>query len=126
MTNNTTLLTIGYGGKRPADFFNELDMMNPDIVVDVRENPEKAYLGCYTKSFFEKKLLDHYIWIKELGNHTRQLPPCLVDEEIGMAKLEKVCLDSNRVVLLCAEKDENRCHRKYVKEKIIEILENHD
>jgi len=83
-------------------------------------------LGCYTKAFFEKKLLEHYIWIKELGNHTRQLPPSLVDEELGMAKLEKVCLDNNRVVLLCAEKDENGCHRKYVKEKIIEILENHE
>lgn len=125
MALGTTLLTIGYGGKRPIDFFSELAAMAPDIIVDVRENPHRAYLGCYTKAHFEKRL-DHYVWIQELGNASRMLPPTLVNEEEGMAKLEELCTEGNRVVLLCAEKDETRCHRKYVKEKIVDILENHD
>jgi len=125
MAIGTKLLTIGYGGKRPADFFSELEAMDPDYIVDVRENPHRAYLGCYTKAHFEKRL-EHYVWIKELGNSTRTLPPHLVNENEGMAKLEQLCIGANRIVLLCAEKDEARCHRRYVKERIVDILENHD
>ena len=123
MKHHTTLLTIGYGGKKPSDFFSELEELNPDVIVDVRENPNKAYLGCYTKAHFEKRL-GQYIWIEELGNKTRSLPPKLVNEEKGMKKLQNLCHDENTVVLLCAEKDEKRCHRLYVKEKMINIL-NH-
>ena len=54
------------------------------------------------------------------------MPPKLVDEVEGLAKLEELCVGTNRIVLLCAEKDENRCHRSYVKERIVDILENHD
>ena len=125
MTYGTILLTIGYGGKRPTDFFSELEDMAPDYVVDVRENPHRAYLGCYTKAHFEKRL-EHYVWTKELGNSSRTLPPTLVNEDEGMAKLELLCTGTNRIVLLCAEKDEKRCHRGYIKEKIVDILENHD
>jgi len=125
MALGTTLMTIGYGGKKPEDFFSELEEMSPDYIVDIRENPTRAYLGCYTKAHFEKRL-EHYIWIKELGNRTRTLPPKLINEETGMARLEELCEGNNRIVLLCAEKDENRCHRSYVKERIVEILENHD
>ena len=125
MAQNTTLLTIGYGGKKPSEFFSELESLNPDYIVDVRENPNKAYLGCYTKAHFEKRL-GHYIWIEELGNKTHSLPPKLVNEEVGMAKLRNLCQDEKTVVLLCAEKDENRCHRHYVKEKIIDILKHQD
>ena len=125
MAFGTTLMTIGYGGKKPAEFFSELEKMSPDYIVDVRENPHRAYLGCYTKAHFEKRL-EHYIWIKELGNRSRELPPQLVNEEAGMTKLEELCEGTNRIVLLCAEKDEERCHRRYVKKRIMEILESHD
>ena len=126
MAIGTTLLTIGYGGKKPADFFSELEEMAPDYIVDVRENPHRAYLGCYTRAHFIKRFSSHYVWIKELGNRTRTLPPQLVNEEAGMTQLEELCEGSNRIVLLCAEKDEERCHRRYVKERITEILESHD
>ncbi len=125
MVIGTTLLTIGYGGKKPAEFFSELEEMSPDFIVDVRENPTRAYLGCYTKAHFEKRF-EHYIWIKELGNRSRELPPQLVNEDAGMTRLEKLCKKGERVVLLCAEKDETRCHRSYIKERITDILDNHD
>jgi len=121
----TQILTFGYGGKKPTDFFMELENMAPDYVVDVRESPHRAYLGSYTKAHLEKRL-ENYVWIRELGNSTRTLPPTLVNEAKGMEKLEKLCKGSSRVVLLCAEKDENRCHRSYVKEKIEQILKNAD
>lgn len=117
------ILTIGYGGKKPTDFFKELEDMEPDYVVDVRESPHRAYLGSYTKAHLEKRL-PNYLWIRELGNKSRSFPPTLVDEVEGLRQLEELCRNSTRIVLLCAEKDEERCHRSYVKEKIKSILEN--
>lgn len=114
------ILTIGYGGKKPDVFFAELKELNVDWVVDVRRDPYHAFLGVYTKSYLEKKL-KNYVWIKELGNKLKTLPPELINETIGMAMLEMVCRGSKRVVLLCAEKDEKRCHRLYVKKKFMEL-----
>jgi len=43
------------------------------------------------------------------------LPPVLENESVGMRKLRILARSLNRLVLLCAEKDEKRCHRLYVK-----------
>jgi len=113
------ILTIGYGGKHPSDFFKELEELQADLIIDVRQDPYRAFLGVYTCPHLRKRL-KKYIWIRELGNKVRELPPQLVNEKVGldiavsMIKSRKC----KRVVLLCAEKDENRCHRKYVKEKL--------
>jgi uncharacterized protein (DUF488 family) len=112
------VLTIGYGGKKPQVFFAELEALSPDVVVDVRENPFKAFLGVYTKKGLEARLCTKYFWIRELGNSTRELPPTLVDEEEGLRKLHALMEGRRRVVLFCAEKDENQCHRSYIKTKI--------
>jgi uncharacterized protein (DUF488 family) len=115
----TKVLTIGYGGKIPDLFFDELESLEPDIVVDVRENPFSAFLNAYTKRELDKRLGERYIWIGELGNKSRELPPTLVDEEEGIRKLRALMEKHERVVLLCAEKDEAKCHRSYIK-KLIE------
>ena len=111
------ILTIGYGGKRPDDFFKELAEMNPGIVVDVRENPYSAYLVVYTYPQLSKRLGEQYTWIKELGNKTRQMPPTLVDEETGLMKLAQLAEKHQTIVLLCAEKNETDCHRSVVKKR---------
>ena len=112
------ILTIGYGGKKPKDFFDELEKLQPCHVVDVRRDPFHAFLGVYTKPYLEKRIPD-YIWIGELGNKVKRLPPEYVDEEVGFAKLRMLARNVKRIVLLCAEKDENRCHRKWIKERML-------
>jgi uncharacterized protein (DUF488 family) len=112
------ITTIGYGGKKPGEFFAELESYNPDLVVDVRENPFKAFLGVYTKRGLEAKLGAKYVWIGELGNRTRELPPTLINEEEGLKRLGNLIKGRHRIILLCAEKDEIRCHRSYIKAKI--------
>lgn len=116
----TIIETIGYGGKKPDNFFKELEALEPDIVVDVRENPYSAFLGVYTLPQLEKRLGSKYTWIKELGNHTRMMPPTLVDEKTGLEKLRKLAETHHRIVLLCAEKLESSCHRGYVKKLFIQ------
>ena len=95
--------------------------MNPSVVVDVRENPYNAFLGVYTLPQLEKRLGSKYIWIKELGNKARMMPPKLVDEVAGLEKLRKLSEKYPRIVLLCAEKKEEDCHRSYVKKRFLEL-----
>lgn len=117
------VLTIGYGGKRPHEFFEELDRLGADLVVDVRRDPFHAFLGVYTKPYLERRL-ENYVWIRELGNRRRSLPPVLVDERAGLRRLLALIRTRlpKRVVLLCAEKDEERCHRAYVKRLLKERM----
>jgi len=117
-----TVKTIGYGGMRPEEFFAELEALKPSVVVDVRENPFNAFLGAYTKPQLEKRLGHRYVWIRELGNASRSTPPVLVDEAKGLEKLRELAAAHPVVVLLCAERDEARCHRGYVKEKLSNIV----
>ena len=112
------VVTIGYGGKKPDAFFAELEALGADLVVDVRANPFHAFLGVYTKRGLEERLGGTYVWVKELGNSTRELPPTLVDETVGLAKLRALMVGCRRIALLCAEKDETQCHRSYIKAKI--------
>jgi len=110
--------TIGYGNKKPTEFFAELEEMNPDLVIDVRDYPFKAWSGAYTKAGLEKRLGEKYLWLPVCGNVTRELPPTLRDEESCLKEIRKLMDVHGLIVLLCAEKDENRCHRSYIKKKI--------
>ena len=120
MRNQSEISTIGYGGKSPREFFNELEALDPEIVIDVRANPFKAFLNVYTKPYLEDRLKNRYIWIEELGNQTRSLPPTLIDEEVGLRKVRELMSNNHRIVLLCAEKDESKCHRIYIKSRLLE------
>jgi uncharacterized protein (DUF488 family) len=118
-----SIYTIGYGGKKPENFFHELEELDYDLVIDVRENPHRAFLGVYTYPQLAKRLGPKYIWIKELGNKTRQMPPTLVDEQAGMTKLKKLANNYDTIVLLCAEKNEKACHRSYIKKLLESYLD---
>jgi len=111
------IFTIGYGGKKPEDFFKELETFQPCLVVDVRRDPNHAFLGVYTRTGLTSRL-PHYESIPELGNKKKVLPPEYVNEEVGFAKLQLLMSKHPRIVLLCAEKDENRCHRKWIRERV--------
>ena len=79
-----------------------------------------AYLTPYTKPQLEKKLGHKYLWIPELGNKTRDINHIqLVDEEKGLEKLSELLKIYERIVLLCAEKKDEDCHRSYVKSRFL-------
>ena len=113
------LRTIGYGGKKPSEFFAELEALNPDLVIDVRDYPHRAFLGSYTKTGLEKRLGEKYRWLPVCGNATRELPPTLNDEVACLDEIRKLMDIYGVVILLCAEKDEKRCHRHYIANRIM-------
>jgi len=116
---------LGYGGTRPRDFYAKIRQMRPDLVVDVREDPYHACLGVYTKPQLQKKLKDKYVWIPELGNKTRNIKNIqLVDEEKGLQKLLELVKTHRHIVLLCAEKKDEDCHRSYVRKCLLQRVGN--
>lgn len=119
----TRVSLIGYGGTKPTDFFAE--QMNPDLIVDVREDPYHAYLATYTKPQLEKQLKGKYVWIPELGNKTRDINNIhLVDEEVGLRKLSELAGRHEHIALLCAEKRDEDCHRSYVRNRLLQFVSN--
>ena len=111
--------TIGYGNKPPAVFFKELEELNPDLVIDVRASP-RGWSHSYSKRGLEKRLGEKYVWLPMCGNATKVLPPTLSDESACLKEIRKHMEAHGLVVLLCAEMDENRCHRHYIANRIKE------
>src|SRR4030042_1186376 len=54
------------------------------------ETPCRACLGVSTKPYLERRLGSRYIWVRELGNMSRELPPTLADEEAGLPRLREL------------------------------------
>ena len=116
---------MGYGGTKPTDFFAKIEQMSPDLIVDVREDPNHAYLATYTKPQLEKQLKGKYVWIPELGNKTRDIHNIqLVDEEVGLRRLSELAKGHEHIALLCAEKRDEDCHRSYVRNRLLQLLSN--
>ncbi len=111
--------TIGYGNKTPAVFFAELDAMEPDLVIDVRDSP-RGWTPSYSKAGLQKRLGERYMWLPVCGNATRELPPTLNDEAACLAEIRRLMDVHGTVILLCSEMDERRCHRSYIKKRLTE------
>lgn len=121
--------SIGYGGLGNANhLITRLKETNAELVVDVRLKP---YCG-WNKDFCGNALKDKlsgagidYFWTEDLGNITRDARDIkLLNEKRG---LEKVLVlvktySYGTVVLLCAEADEKRCHRLYIKYKLVDAV----
>ena len=125
----TTLYTIGYGGRHPQHFVTLLSQANVGLVCDVRAEPRRAYRGMYT--FNPEKgngplprLLAQagiaYEWFPELGNPDRQDPEIRAFQQLMAQEAEsrlqrlRLCVQAQRVCLLCAEQDAQRCHRRII------------
>lgn len=63
------------------------------------------------------------VWIPELGNKRRDINNIqLVDEEEGLQKLLELAKKHEHIVLLCAEKKEEACHRSYVRNRLLNLF----
>jgi uncharacterized protein (DUF488 family) len=116
---------LGYGGSTPTDFSAKIEQMNPDLIVDVRADPHRACLGVCAKSHLQKEYGSRYVWIPELGNKTRDINNIqLVDEEKGLRRLLELARTHDHILLLCAEKKDEDCHRSYVRNRLVRLLSN--
>lgn len=121
--------TIGYGGLGGANHLVKmLKEMNAELVVDVRLKPwcgwNKDFCGQALKNKLSGADID-YFWTEDLGNLTRNVQNIkLSNEAQGIEKVLSLVNTHNygTVVLLCAEADEKRCHRLYIKNRLVEAI----
>lgn len=132
------IFTLGYEG-RDIDAFLDLLIGNDiDILVDVRKNPFSM-----NPSYIKKKLIDY---LQKLGIDYKHLPEVGIDGALrknlerpedyqklfktySEALKEKKCfIDyllslglSNRIALMCFERDNQFCHRGVLAEKVKEV-----
>ncbi len=122
--------TIGYGGRDTNNLISALKEMNADAVIDVRYKPYCGWNRDFCGEVLKEKLAAEgidYLWISDLGNTTKDIDNIkLVNERRGIEKVLSVTAqyEYGTVVLLCAEANEKRCHRSYVRDKLAAYIKD--
>lgn len=126
-----TFFTIGYGGRRPADFVELLHRHGVRTIVDVRKYPNHSHMGAYVKAKSNDKGIEKllkeanvdYLWCEKLGNEFMKMPGW--SENYATALIERLpaceqqLLDAEApMCLLCAEKRAEDCHRKIIADEL--------
>jgi len=134
------LYTIGYEGKTPEYFANQLIKHDIKILCDVRKNPLSMKYG-FSKNQL-KNIIENcgieYIHIPELGIQSEKRKnlnslqdykmlfddyrkTTLTNAKEPLNFIENLITTKKRVALTCFEADYNRCHRNQVAQAIIKI-----
>lgn len=127
-----TFYTIGYGGRRPAEFVERLAECGVRSVADVRIRPDRASMGAFARARspdrgIERLLGDRgiaYHPILELGNLFRDLDDWhapyreFFDRagDLVVGRLEHL---PRPFCLMCAEKRAADCHRLVIADFLV-------
>lgn len=123
------IYTIGYGGRKPTDFF----ALIPEgaMVIDVRRYP-KGWEPAYCHDGLKARFGNCYLSVPSLGNISKDpnvWEPAQGQEAADIALHATAqmmhafeALNTSGIVLMCAEEDPNRCHRRIVAEKVAELV----
>jgi uncharacterized protein (DUF488 family) len=129
------LMTIGYEGLSPVEFFGILRRCKVSTVVDVRELPISRRKG-FAKSALAAGLAENgikYTHVPALGcprdvrhayredgdwqQYTRRFKAYLETRLSALEELSEL-LGKERCCLLCFEEDYNFCHRRFIAERV--------
>lgn len=113
------ILTFGYGNRKNYELFLDyLQRFDVKYVVDVRIRPRAWSRKWYGDQihFFCNSNNIQYINKNVLGNTSGKenwIPPDQEQAEVALREIAEIARSST-VLLLCAEMNPNRCHRKDV------------
>ena len=117
------IFTVGYGGRKLHNLISLLKECNVDLVVDVRRFPKSGNPD-YNQDNLERLIADagmHYVFMgQELGGLRREGYIRHMQSELyqrGITKLLDIASGRN-VVLMCKERNESDCHRRYLVETL--------
>ncbi|MBD1847803.1 DUF488 domain-containing protein [Cyanobacteria bacterium FACHB-63] len=128
MNKESCILTFGYGNRTDYDAFSShLEILNVAYVVDVRIKP-RAWSAMWSENqinrFCEAQGVQ-YLSKRALGNtsgNSDWIPPSDEDADRALAEVSQLA-EIGTVLLLCAELDPLKCHRKKVAERLSEITQ---
>ena len=133
------LMTVGYQGLQPKQFFDALLSNKVQTIVDLREYPISRKPG-FSKSALEsaaKKYNLSYVHLQALGSprrirhdyrddenwdrFSRRFLAYLDTQEKTMRQLAKL-VQNEQCCLLCFESDPNHCHRSFVAQQVANFV----
>jgi uncharacterized protein (DUF488 family) len=115
-----TIYTLGYSGWKIEDVEAVLERLDA-ILVDVRMVPRTRWQPQWNAAVLHARLGDRYVWLREFGNRNykgtfEQIE--IADFPAGKKRLREIAAPGKAIVLLCACRDVNICHRKVVAEML--------
>lgn len=112
--SEATLCTVGYRGRSFSAFADLLGECGIGALIDVRYAAETRN-KTFAKSTLRTKLPERgirYEHVRALGNRNyRGGPMQIVDLDAGLAEVERVLAEHRTVVLMCACRTVDGCHR---------------
>ena len=126
-----TLYTLGYAAPGATDELEQVMLDASVLLIDIRVRPQSRWWPVWNKKQLRERWAGRYTHEKRLGNinyRDRSLPVVLhgpnVEQAIeGAVGLLQVGIS---LVLLCACKDYDTCHRKVVAEMIQHAMKGED
>lgn len=107
--------TAGYYGRDMNEFKETVDKLGA-LLVDIRLVPQSRFTPEWRKKNLETRFGENYLHVKELGNKGfKEKRVEISDLDTGLAIVEAIDRD---LVMLCACKYIDRCHRRQVAEEL--------
>ncbi len=121
------LYTLGYAVPGSGDALEELMRASEVLLVDIRLRPRSRWWPVWNKKQLRERWGARYTHEKQLGNvnyRERSLPVQLVGPNVEQAIAGLVALleQGYSVVLLCACREYESCHRKVIAEMVLNAL----
>ncbi|NYT04000.1 MAG: DUF488 domain-containing protein [Candidatus Methanofastidiosa archaeon] len=124
------IYTIGHSNRKIEDFISILKRFKVEVLIDIRTFPFSKYVPDYNKESISRKLIDNGIEYLYKGDKLGGMPAEGFDryrasERYSQALHEflgEIISNKKTVALMCAEKDYNNCHRRFVSEDLEKII----
>jgi uncharacterized protein (DUF488 family) len=114
-TVKNKIYTAGYYGRDLDEFQATVEGLKA-VVVDIRLVPQSRFTPQWRQKNLQAVFGENYLHVKELGNKGfKEKRIEIADLETG---LEVVTQIKRNIVLLCACKDYEKCHRKVIAEEL--------
>lgn len=122
--NKGTIFSVGHSTRSIEDFIVLLKKNEIGLVVDIRRFPGSKKYPWFCQESLEASLKENdigYAWLgKALGGFRKGGYEAHTETEgfrAGIVRLEELAA-AQRVVFMCAETFEARCHRKYIAQEL--------
>jgi uncharacterized protein (DUF488 family) len=129
MSRIGTLYTLGYADPDAAKHLECLMEQSQSILVDIRYSPRSRWFPRWNRSALTAAYGHRYIWDRRLGNinydlQRRKFGIQLAEGHIdAVQKAAEILLQGTSLILLCACKDAQKCHRVVVAKLIQDALQ---
>jgi uncharacterized protein (DUF488 family) len=122
-----TLYPVGYVHPDAAAQLEQYMRDEHTLLIDIRYSPRSRWHPQWTKNALTTRYGTRYLWDQRLGNlnyrHPEQDIQLAAGHQQAAQEAAAMLRDGKSLVLLCACKDYERCHRKRVRELIQACLE---